>query len=391
MRYRAILTETFRVVTTDQWANRVPADALLGDVDRDKLVVKWGPENRNQEVQILAVFPFDPDEPVHHREHPFRLILFGDASFWYGESYRGEVVPVLRFLLARWPAYAEFVDDRSGRSLRDLAQQERPRLAANPTWLHGTSSVKAARILRLGLAPQTIDHRLYRGVAYSLDNLVYLTDDREIAMVHARNAVRRFGGAPTILQVDLRGLQDRIVTDQDVDGTLLRDPSRHRDITRIQRRPGEASYLTLGTIAVRGRIPPDRIRIAFQGKPSTRRPFETSKAAQLGFIQALSRLAGTLSAADLTQFFHILALPPAGANGRAVQYDAGFYANAPRAIYSAYHGKAAPARFAQWLRGMQRRASIWREPRASTAQQAIMALLDTTLAKLADQTVAPAA
>lgn len=372
MRYHQIMSENFRVITTDDRANRLRGDYILDDVDTDKVMVKWSPGYRGTD-EILAVFPLEDDVGFERQE--FYLILYGsDHTFDYREGYNGEVIPVAKFILSRWPSYADFTHE-GDMTFRDLAGQDRPRLATNTAWFHGTSSVKVANIMRLGMIPQSIDTRLYRGLGGSLDKVVYLSSDQEISKMHAENAVRQFGGAPTVLQIDLAGLEDQIVTDQDVRATPLGKPSGDVDRKRIQQRPGEASYLTIGTIAFRGRIPPNRIRIVYQGKERKQKPIDVSKAGQLEFIQALSRLAETLSKDELTAFFGVIAAKPGGWSGGRVTYPDRYYADVARTIYSVYGDKRQPARFAQWLRGMRIRSGAWRRG-YDDKRKAIAALID---------------
>jgi len=375
MRYREIcrirpLLETYRFLTRDERGNDISPDELMDDVDEPKIIVRWGRDRYQDE--LIAVFPLDDGYDEQKR---FHVILDDQSATIERESFQFEAAPIVKYLLSRWPQYASFTlhsmpsyysETALGdvETLADLAKHtKRPSVTDQRIWYHGTSSVHAPEILRLGLRPQDADNRQYRGMHGSKENMVYLTSDIDTAEFHAKNSVKHFGGAPTVLRIDISGLEANIRTDHDVRFTPLaaeRNAQNQGDLKRIRAKPGQASYMGLKTISFAGRIPPSRISILSQGADTKAAPRLQKIAGQYEFLKALGALTSGIAAAYMDQFFHIIGAQPSGWTGTTKRYPDSYRENVPLLINSIHNGRQAPASYAQWIRGMYRRTGAWR-------------------------------
>jgi hypothetical protein len=356
MRLQDFLTESFSFVSRDNHGNPASAASLMADTYLAKVIVKWGTDHRYGGEQI-GVFEYEHDIP-----NGFSIILDNQEARIY-ETYSGEAGPVIKAILAQWPDYAEFTTD-DGSTLAEKAKEKRARPDEQEFWYHGTTSEHVPTILKLGLRPQDVENRQYRGVGGSKEGMVYLTSDEDTARFHAANSVKHFGGAPTVLKIDIKGLESQIRTDHDVNYTTLDprgfDSSASLDLRRIKKTAGQGSYLTIQTIAFSGRIPPTRISIYWQGKAVKAAPKVEKKIDHLAFINALGRAGQKLSQGEKYEFFKIIGLQPSGWTGRQVRFDDMYYEDVSKTLNSVYHSKMQPAKYAQWLRGMLSRSRYWR-------------------------------
>lgn len=358
------LIETYRFLTRDNRGNDQSPDALMSDLDTAKIIARWGRDRYgNEQIVVLPRI-------YHETEKTFHIILQDNAVSIENERFEYEAAPIIKYLLSRWPQYASFTMEsmpfyyEDVETLADLVKKtKRPSVTDQRIWYHGTSSIHAPEILRLGLRPQDTENRQYRGMGGSKENMVYLTADVMTAEFHANNSIKHFGGAPTILQIDITGLEAAIRTDHDVRHTRL-SPARNQyhqtDISRIQKTPGQASYMGLKTIAFAGRIPPSRISILSQGKATKAEPRLQKLNTQYVFIKALSELTPRISKWDMDQFFYILGAQPSGWTGTTKRYPDEYRENVPSLINSIHRQRTTPARYAQWVRGMYRRTGKWR-------------------------------
>ena len=365
----------------------------MDDVDGEKTIVKQRSPYRELNEPVLAVYP-----QVYPEKQPgFSIRIYHDHTADITETFEGEVIPVLRFILSRWPEYGDIVtqshngltDEVTEVTFKEIASQERKRLRNQQDWFHGTTSLYAPDILRIGLAPQDVSKRNYRGMNGSETGVVYLGSDEDTAKFHAKNAAKNLGGAPVVLKIDMTGLENRIVNDHDVrDYPLVKDHNSN-DISanRVKNNPGEASYLTIGTISVKGRIPPNKISIAWQGKETV--GARQKKSSQIQFVDQLASLAKQLDKPKLYDFFKIIALQPSGWQGGRVKYNDSYYADIEKTINTVYGYKAQPKQFAKWVNGMRIRAGSWRKRAelnlSGNEEAAIVQLIDATNAKINTQ------
>lgn len=383
MRLRELLCENFRLLTRDNRGNWLSqgVDEIMADSDAPKTILKV--------ASTLTVHP----NVYPEINDGFYIEVFGyNDQGRIRETFHGEAVPVLRFILSRWPQYGTVVDDETGISFADIAKQGRPRLANQREWYHGTASLHVPEIMRLGLRPRDTSERNYAGLGGSETGMVYLAADRDAATMHAENAARKFGGAPTVLQIDLTGLEDRIVDDHDVRVVALGKKHAERgDRTtqRVKANPGESSYLTLGTIAFKGRIPPNRIKVVWQGKEKVGRKQKYS--VQYQFVNQLGALAKQLTDRhDLHELFRIVGVRPSHYYGRTFEYADNYYDAPDKTMHSVYRARSQPKRFEQWLNGMRLRAGRWRGKTQNPAAQQIVQLIDQMYAELQNAELHPA-
>ena len=349
-----LLLENYRFIARNRHGD-TSADELMNDVDIPKTLYKLGTANRYHHEQILVVQSYDDDAP----RGSFLWLGYGEAKL--SQQYEGETGPIIKYLLNKWPAYADFVDQDTGLALSHLTSR-RATPAAVKLWYHGTSSVKLPTIERFGLQPQDVSQRQYRGMGGSKEGLVYLTSDLDTARFHAQNSVKHFGGAPVILKVDIAGLENQIRTDHDVRHTpLARSASTSAtDERRIKRTPGQGSFLTIQTIAFAGRIPANRIAVEFRGKETKRTARVETKNEQYTFVNALGDAAQKLPNDNKDAFFKIIAARSSGSTGRTITYPPSYYENTKQLVNSVHGEKTQPARYASWVRGMYARSRYWR-------------------------------
>jgi hypothetical protein len=384
MRITELLCEDYRLLTRDARGNWLHgAEAILDDIHQAKTILKQSPNyvRGYEPTPTLTVYPEIFDQA---RRNEYALELDGDYYARMHETYEGEGLPIVRFLLSRWPDYAEFDLPEQDCTLGEYAKSAVWRLQDQDIWYHGTTSIQAKGILRLGLMPQGVSARNYRGLGGSETGLVYLGSSESTAEFHAENAAKHFGGAPVVLAIDLKGLEANIVDDHDVRTTSLgQNDHDYGDIStrRIKRRGGESSYRALGTIAYRGRIPPTRIKVIWQGKE--RAGARQQKAEHFDFVDKLSTLAKTMNKNLLYDLFLIIGLSPSGWDGSKVRFDDRYYTDPEKTINSVYQKRTQPKAFASWIRGMQKRGARWRKAYAITGNEAIGAVLKLIAEELA--------
>lgn len=353
-----ILLENFQLYTRDDRGNWLTqgVDEIMADPQSDKTILKQSPSSRRYgEQPSLTVYP-----EFIEIEREFSLVLSDDHA-WVSETYPGESIPVIRFLLSRWPEYGEFTLESSGKALQDIAAQDIPAMRKQEFWYHGTTTNALPDIQRLGLMPRDVNQRNYRGLGGSEKGLVYLAANSDDSRMHAENAAQQFGGAPVLLKIDLSGLEAGIVDDHDVRFTTLGKggyDSGDRTTDRIRNRGGEASYRAIQTIAYKGRIPPTRIEVIWQGTEKKGRVQRRSD--HYEFVDKLSALAKQLNKDQLYEFFHIVGAPPSGWTGSQVKYSDIFYTEPEKLINTIYSRRSQPKQFARWINGMRLRSAKWR-------------------------------
>ena len=343
------LLENYRLVTKDQRGNFISADKVMSDIDIPKAIYKRPPIHREQ-FDSLWVFPI-------YRELDDDWILFlQDEQYKVREKYENEAAPIVKFILSQYPQYSNFKND-TDITLQEFSQNKRARPEEQQSWYHGTSSLRLPAIFKMGLLPQNLEDRLYRGIGAS-DRGVYLARDADIAQMHAENAMQHFGGAPVVLKINLKGLEDKFRNDGDVERTVLGSKriSSTKDERRIKTNPGQASYLQIGTIAFAGRIPPNRISIEWQGKETNKKAITQNKSEHFDFINQLSRLAGQLNERSIYDFCIIVGARPAGWSGRKpnFQYKQNELA---QLVHSVYNSKGknrsiGASKYKSWINGM---------------------------------------
>jgi hypothetical protein len=163
-------------------------------------------------------------------------------------------ISALREIVWEYPEAASFKIKFDGpwQSVSDVLD----RASRSPTlFLHGTSSTAWEQIQRRGLLPrQQSGSRPAYGAhlshaAASDPEAVYLTTQLGTASWAARDAVRTHGGAPTILEVDARDLdEDKLRPDEDSRSTSWRE-----------------SLEIMGSVKYKGQISPRSIRIHGSG------------------------------------------------------------------------------------------------------------------------------
>lgn len=373
------LTENYRLFTRDNRGNWIRgAEELMRDVDGEKTIMKQAPWSRSEDVAGLTIYPAIYDDV---RPNDFAIEIFYDGTAVVHERYYGEAIPVIKFIVQHWPEYADIQVRDEGITFGELAQMRRPRMADNTDWFHGTTTENLPNITRFGLMPREVSQRNYRGLNGSETGVVYLTSSFEMAQGHAESAAKQFGGAAIVIKVDLTGLESGIVDDHDVRYSHLHKATfSDIDTRRIKQRPGESSFLTIGTIGFKGRIPANRLEIVWRGKAKKGRM--QSKTGQFQFVDQLASLASQLSEGGKAEFFKIIGLRPSGWRGGQVFYNESYYKDVEKTLNSVYAQRSAPKAFQRWVNGMSIRAAKWRRVtqmfswRADSVEAQIVKLLD---------------
>ncbi len=368
------LLENFQLLTRDHMGNYLSSnvDKIMNNIDLDKVITKQY-VSRAENVSLI-LHPILYSEFFEETNKEFRIILFNDKTAVIHETFYGEAIPALRFLLSRWPSYSDFKTE-DGETLAEIANKKTKDMSSQTHWYHGTTSKSLLDIRRFGLVPKDVSQRNYSGLGGSETGLVYLGSDEDVAKFHAQNAAKKFGGAPVVLKINLQGLENKIVDDHDVRYTTISKSSPHdKRIKRIRNVPGLSSFLTLGTIAVKGRIPANRIEVVWTGKE--RKGRLDDKKNQYEFVTKLSMLAKNFSRDELYTFFHIIGMETSGIADGKWLYSKNAYAEPDKAVYSVYAKKLSPRKFSRWINGMKLRSSRWRKSPSDNKMETIKLIDD---------------